>query len=175
MTRHLFRPQAHPMLLLALLAFAVPSPAARSQDRTMQDRLDRMERDLSMLQRQVYRGAGPPTGGGGNIAVDTQIRMDRLEQQMRDLTGRVEEPDQRGPAAAPAPRADQQRYRRALQPGAGGRAGAAARPSRPRPADAGQRTDGPPPRASSASLTVVRQHDAARPSTTATARLAAGL
>ncbi len=151
MTRHLFRPQAHPMLLLALLAFAVPSPAARSQDRTMQDRLDRMERDLSMLQRQVYRGAGPPTGGGGNIAVDTQIRMDRLEQQMRDLTGRVE--SQTNEVQQLRQRLEQinsdidVRFSQGQGDGQGPPAA-----SRPRPADA-VANRGPPPRASSASLT----------------------
>ncbi len=58
----------------------------------MQDRLDRLERDLSMLQRQVYRGGPSPvvsTGSAG--AVDTELRMDRLEGQMRELTGRVED------------------------------------------------------------------------------------
>ncbi len=47
-----------------------------------------------MLQRQVYRGSGgeapPGAESGGSTAVDLQVRMDRLEQQMRDLTGRVE-------------------------------------------------------------------------------------
>jgi tol-pal system protein YbgF len=58
----------------------------------MQDRLDRLERDLSMLQRQVYRSAGGSAvapGSGG--AVDSELRMDRLETQMRELTGRVED------------------------------------------------------------------------------------
>ena len=58
----------------------------------MQDRLDRLERDLSMLQRQVYRSAGGsvvPTGSGA--AVDNELRLDRIETQMRDLTGRVED------------------------------------------------------------------------------------
>jgi tol-pal system protein YbgF len=45
-----------------------------------------------MLQRQIYGGSA--AGGGfpasGNIAVNTQVRMDRLEQEMRDLTGKVE-------------------------------------------------------------------------------------
>jgi tol-pal system protein YbgF len=81
-----------PPTLLLLLAIASPIQAARSQDRSVQDRLDRLERDLSMLQRQVYRGAGPPAAGpGSSAAVDIEIRMDRLEAQMRDLTGRVEE------------------------------------------------------------------------------------
>jgi TolA-binding protein len=44
-----------------------------------------------MLQRQVYRGGGsPPVAAGVNAAVDTELRMDRLEAEMRDLTGRVE-------------------------------------------------------------------------------------
>jgi tol-pal system protein YbgF len=58
----------------------------------MQDRLDRLERDLSMLQRQVYRSAGGsvvPPGSSG--AVDSELRMDRLETEMRELTGRVED------------------------------------------------------------------------------------
>ena len=78
-------------LLLVLLAVALPVHSARSQDRAMQDRLERLEKDLSMLQRQVYRGGGSPAfAAGASPAVDTEIRMDRLEAEMRDLTGRVE-------------------------------------------------------------------------------------
>jgi len=83
---------ARPTLLLMVLAIALPAHSARSQDRAMQDRLDRLERDLSMLQRQVYRSAGGsavPTGS--NAAVDSELRMDRLETEMRELTGRVED------------------------------------------------------------------------------------
>ena len=36
-------------------------PAAASYGQSIDDRLDRLERDLNMLQRQVYRGA--PTAG----------------------------------------------------------------------------------------------------------------
>ena len=83
---------ARPTLLLMVLAIALPTQAARSQDRAMQDRLDRLERDLSMLQRQVYRSAGgSAVPAGSNAAVDSEIRMDRLETEMRELTGRVED------------------------------------------------------------------------------------
>lgn len=78
-------------LALALVAAVVPASGARSQDRTTQERLDRLERDLTMLQRQVYRGPMPGTGPGSGGAVDTELRMDRLETQMRELTGRVED------------------------------------------------------------------------------------
>jgi tol-pal system protein YbgF len=45
-----------------------------------------------MLQRQVYRG-GPAqvVGAGPPGAVDAEVRMERLEAQMRELTGRVED------------------------------------------------------------------------------------
>ena len=79
-----------PILMLMFFAFA--ALPARAQDASTQERLDRLERDLSMLQRQIY-GAGEGAGafpGSGNIAVNTQVRMDRLEQEMRDLTGKVE-------------------------------------------------------------------------------------
>jgi len=43
---------------------AAPLMPARSQDRSTFERLDRLERDLNMLQRQVYRGGPAPMAGG---------------------------------------------------------------------------------------------------------------
>jgi tol-pal system protein YbgF len=73
---------------LGLVAVIAPATAI-GQDRSAYERLDRLERDLNMLQRQVYRGGPPPIGGGH--AANAEIRMDHLETQMRELTGRVEE------------------------------------------------------------------------------------
>src|SRR5947208_8269948 len=74
------------------IAVALPIPA-HSQDRSTYDRIDRLERDLNMLQRQVYRGGPAPGPGGGDpgVAMNAELRMDRIETQMRELTGRVEE------------------------------------------------------------------------------------
>ena len=92
MIRRLILRPPRSILLLAFIAMTLPNTAARAQERAMQDRLDRLERDLSMLQRQVYRGApSPGVGGGSPGAVDAELRMDRLEAQMRELTGRVED------------------------------------------------------------------------------------
>src|SRR5438445_4477415 len=92
MIRRSIRMCARPTLFLVLVVIVAPIPAARSQDRGMQDRLDRLEKDLSMLQRQVYRsGPAPVVSAGSGGAVDTELRMDRLEAQMRELTGRVED------------------------------------------------------------------------------------
>src|SRR5947208_3796000 len=80
------------ILFVAFVAMALPNSATRAQERGMQDRLDRLERDLSMLQRQVYRGAPSQVVSAGSAgAVDTELRMDRLEAQMRELTGRIED------------------------------------------------------------------------------------
>src|SRR5437764_1369586 len=75
------------------LAAAVPVLPASGQDRSTFGRLDRLERDLNMLQRQVYRGGPTPLAAAGDpgVAMNAEIRMDRIESQMRDLTGRVEE------------------------------------------------------------------------------------
>jgi tol-pal system protein YbgF len=95
MIRRSFLPQARSTVLLVLLSMTAAIPVVRAQDASTQERLDRLERDLSMLQRQVYRATGgeapPGAESGGSTAVDLQVRMDRLEQQMRDLTGRVED------------------------------------------------------------------------------------
>ena len=74
---------------------------AQAQDnrdlRPLLDRLDRMERDMNQLQRQVYRGgstngapvpASPPDSG---TAVNLELRIDQLENQMRTMTGSLEE------------------------------------------------------------------------------------
>jgi tol-pal system protein YbgF len=84
------------LILGAVLVVAAVPAIARAQDANTQERLDRLERDLNMLQRQVYRGGAavmpPPAGGVGSTnAADIEIRMERLEAQMRDLTGKVEQ------------------------------------------------------------------------------------
>src|SRR5204863_7221883 len=74
------------------IAAALPIPA-HSQDRSTYDRLDRLERDLNTLQRQVYRGGPAPVPAGGHpgIAMNAELRTDRTETQTRELTGPVDE------------------------------------------------------------------------------------
>jgi tol-pal system protein YbgF len=95
MIRRRCLPRIHPTLILVLLTIGATTPQATAQDATTQERLDRLERDLSMLQRQVYRDGVSPgdaaNAAPGDLAADTQIRMQRLEQEMRELTGKVED------------------------------------------------------------------------------------
>jgi tol-pal system protein YbgF len=83
---------------LALLPFSSPAPAQdNTQLRPLTDRLDRLERDMNLLQRQVYRGSGAngaPSAvspADSQTALNDQMRMDQLEDELRQLTGRVEE------------------------------------------------------------------------------------
>lgn len=75
--------------------------AAQSGDldlRSLSNRLDRIERELSDVQRQSYGGgsSGAPTAlGSGTNAADLQSRIVELEDQVRDLTGRLEEANHR--------------------------------------------------------------------------------
>ena len=89
------------IIVLALIALLGSIPAAPAQDTgdaaALSDRLDRMQRDLDALQRQVYRGSPPPVaasgqapGVSGPAALQDEDRMTRLEDQMRDLNGKVE-------------------------------------------------------------------------------------
>ena len=90
----------------------MPAPArAQSQDlRPLIDRMDRLQRDMDVMQRNLARGGGgsgsvqavsppPPqqmAPGAGTVpssgfVEQTDVRLSALEGQIRDLTGRIEE------------------------------------------------------------------------------------
>jgi tol-pal system protein YbgF len=93
------RPTAFAVFLCGLtLCLAVGARAQTGNDlRPLLDRLDRLERDMNLLQRQVYRGTSP---GGAPVpmspadtqaAVNSEVRFGQLDDQMRALTGQIEE------------------------------------------------------------------------------------
>jgi tol-pal system protein YbgF len=63
------------------------------------NRVDRLQRELTTLQRQVYRGGVPAgraaVGGPGadspGLITSMQVRLDEIETEMRRFTGRMEE------------------------------------------------------------------------------------
>jgi|HubBroStandDraft_1064217.scaffolds.fasta_scaffold00065_72 tol-pal system protein YbgF len=85
------------LLAATSLAVSLPEGSARADDlRPLLERIDRLERDLNQLQRQVYRnqvGTAPTPAAGvdGSASLDSQIRMDQLDAQLRTLTGQLEE------------------------------------------------------------------------------------
>ncbi|HUK59833.1 MAG TPA: tol-pal system protein YbgF [Stellaceae bacterium] len=86
------------LVLLALAAGVAPPAAAQQTDiKPLLDRIDQLERDVNLLQRQVYRGTAP--GGtpvpvsppDGPNALSSEVRIGQLEDEMRTLTGQLEE------------------------------------------------------------------------------------
>lgn len=87
-------------LLTVVLAGGVGSPVARAQDQALTDRVNRLQQELITLQRHVYGGGGSSAGeasppvmddSGRPLTARLELRMNQLEDEMRRLTGRVEE------------------------------------------------------------------------------------
>jgi tol-pal system protein YbgF len=93
------RPTAFAVFLCGLSLCLVAGARAQTGNdlRPLLDRLDRLERDMNLLQRQVYRGTGPvgapvpmsPTDA--QAAVNSEVRFSQIDDQMRSLTGQIEE------------------------------------------------------------------------------------
>lgn len=81
-------------LLILLAGASVIAPDASAQSsRDLQNRIDRLENEIDTLSRAVYRGETPPPGavsGGAAASADTEIRLQQIESEMRDLRGEVE-------------------------------------------------------------------------------------
>lgn len=101
-----FRPKYSVLRAAAVLALAglpmLAADRAGAQSggdfdmRAIGNRLDRIEREITDLQRQSYSGGGStgaPTSlsGGGAGAADAQSRIFELEEQVRRLNGNLEE------------------------------------------------------------------------------------
>lgn len=88
-------------VLSGVLLF-VPVGSARAQSvNDVQSRLNRVENEIQTLSRAMFRGEQPPpefftqqqSAGGGSAAAqaDLDVRLSRLENDLRALTGKVEE------------------------------------------------------------------------------------
>ena len=101
-----FRTKVALAALMAAAIFVAPlliTPAlAQNQDLSgLNDRIERLQRDVDVLQRQLARqgsgGSRSTSAGGGAGAPDvsyidrTESRFESIEQQLRDLTNRIEQ------------------------------------------------------------------------------------
>ncbi len=74
-----------------------PPTPPYSDSLSLVDRINRLEHDLSLLQRQVYRGGAPAARPGTAGPADQpatatmEVRFEQLDEQLRDLNGRIEE------------------------------------------------------------------------------------
>mgnify|MGYP000917564574 CR=1 FL=1 len=85
----------------------IAAGTAHAQDtdpRAMANRIDRIEREISDLQRQAYSGGGssgsPVAMESGAGAANLQARVVELEDQVRVLNGRLEEANHRAETLA---------------------------------------------------------------------------
>jgi tol-pal system protein YbgF len=91
----------------SLAGGAAPALAQQPDVRALMERMDRLQRDMDVMQRNLARGtvggtsavpsvsqpAPPPPAGVASSAFveQTETRVSRLEEQIRDLTGKLEE------------------------------------------------------------------------------------
>lgn len=99
------RPVLAAPLLAAAVLLAVGSSGAMAQSTELQNliqRVDRLQREISTLQRQVYSGGeipqpapGAAIGPGEDVkpvvAARLHTRINELENQLRNLTGQIEQ------------------------------------------------------------------------------------
>jgi tol-pal system protein YbgF len=91
------------MVAAILVALTIPGPVlAQSSDlRPLYDRLERLQRDVDVLQRQLARPGAPAPAGGGSAAPPPGVsadfiggiddRFSAVNEQIRELTGRIEQ------------------------------------------------------------------------------------
>jgi tol-pal system protein YbgF len=91
------------LLLAAALPFPVVAQTSPDQMQSLLDRVDRLQRDLGTLQRQVYQGGGSRSGSSGNSgnsgaaapsgsdATNLEIRLQGIEEQLQTLRGQIED------------------------------------------------------------------------------------
>lgn len=96
------------LFVAALSLSAVPAmaqqygaPSYNADNNAVANRLDRLERDMQTLSRQVYRGTTPTGAGqkpaagqsfaGEGYAAEFELRLQSLEAGLRKLTGQVEQ------------------------------------------------------------------------------------
>ncbi|MPY71516.1 MAG: tol-pal system protein YbgF [Alphaproteobacteria bacterium] len=88
--------------LAALLCAAAPAAAQNYEMQQLLNRMERLQQEMSTLQRHVYRGEKPPPSAvapapaGGDAASRTLVarlsqRVNELEGELRRMTGRNEE------------------------------------------------------------------------------------
>lgn len=90
---HFLRPPCLKILAVCLLAVSpLPALAQGYANREAVERMDRLERDLMLLQRRISRG-GLPAGdyAGGEGAAGLELRFSALEEELRALRGKIEE------------------------------------------------------------------------------------
>ena len=84
------------LVVVLTIAAALPASAQRIDSRMFSARLDRIERDVALIQRQLARGGVPV--GNIDMADETaslQVKHAQIEEQLRAMQGSIEEAQHR--------------------------------------------------------------------------------
>lgn len=95
MTKH---PLSRPFFIASLMLATSLSVVAGAQENRagMMERLDRLERDLQMLQRNYYRDGAPAAEGAAlaapaSAAAHLEVQINDMQVGLRELRGQIEE------------------------------------------------------------------------------------
>lgn len=83
----------HPLLAVALLMCSA-LPAHAQDASSLSERLDRLERDVTFVQKQVYRNGTSGGEGSGGAAMNSgqlQVRFSQIDEEMRQIRGLIEQ------------------------------------------------------------------------------------
>ncbi len=78
------------------MVFILPAHAQGMDNEASAARLEKIERDLMLLQRQISRSSGSSLGNSGSApagSADLEVRLSAIEDQLRELLGKTEEND----------------------------------------------------------------------------------
>lgn len=79
----------HSLITLSFLLLSSSLYPFSASAETMDQQIDRMERDLQIIQRQLSRGEVSATGGSSDAKL--QVRISAIEDEIRNLRGKAEE------------------------------------------------------------------------------------
>lgn len=81
--------------LFALTLLASPALAQDDSNGALAERLDRLERDVNFVQKQVYRSGGGSADSNGTPlpanAGQLQVRFSQIDEEMRQIRGLIEQ------------------------------------------------------------------------------------
>lgn len=151
------------LLILGLCAVHVMPAQAQSQ-RELENRLSRLENELQTLNRAIYRGESVPPprtfDSDVNVNADTTIRIQQLEEELRRLTGQLEEQEfARRQLEQKLERVmnDVELRLRDVEGGGAAPASGAAQPAQPLPGSAGAASNSPASGNTAGTLGTLRQ------------------
>jgi tol-pal system protein YbgF len=79
-------------IAIAILSISASTPVFAQSMNSDGARVEKIERDLMLLQRQVSRSGGGSSGGAAPAgSAELEVRLSAIEEQLREMSGKAEE------------------------------------------------------------------------------------